>query len=188
MFRKWSFSQRGQLTRIVRQRPARLGWGNMQRVVIFGPGGSGKSTLAMELGEITGLRVIELDKVFWRSGLAATPRDQWVVLQRTLVQEKGWIMDGDLGPYDAVEVRLRAADTIIFLDFSLVRCAWRAVRRSRERADFWLWLLRYRRQSRPLLMEAFAKHAGNAALHVLRNPEALRRFLADVVRDSDRSS
>jgi hypothetical protein len=29
-------------------------------------------------------------------------------------------MDGDLGPYDAIEVRLRAADTIIFLDFSIV--------------------------------------------------------------------
>jgi hypothetical protein len=27
-------------------------------------------------------------------------------------------MDGGLGPYDAVEMRLRAADTIILLDFS----------------------------------------------------------------------
>src|ERR1035438_2007816 len=49
----------------------------MKRVVILGPGGSGKSTLAVRLGEITGLRVIELDKVFWRPGLGATPRDQW---------------------------------------------------------------------------------------------------------------
>ena len=40
-------------------------------VVILGPGGSGKSTLAIHLGEITGLPVIELDKLFWRSGLAA---------------------------------------------------------------------------------------------------------------------
>ena len=53
----------------------------MKRVVILGPGGSGKSTLAVRLGEITGLRVIELDKVFWRPGLVATPRDQWVEVQ-----------------------------------------------------------------------------------------------------------
>src|ERR1700724_4378755 len=104
------------------------------------------------LGEITGLPVIELDKVFWRPGLVATPRDQWVVVQEKLVAKNGWIMDGDLGHYDAVEVRLRAADTIIFLDFSLVRCAWRAVRRSREGADFWRWLMEYRRQSRALVM------------------------------------
>jgi hypothetical protein len=61
-------------------------------------------------------------------------------------------MDHDLGPYNVVELGLRAADTVIFLDFSIVCCACRAVRRFRERFDFWLWLLRYRRRSRPFLM------------------------------------
>jgi hypothetical protein len=93
-------------------------------------------------------------------------------------------MDGDLGPYDAVEVRLRVADTIILLDFSLVRGAWRAVQRSRERADFWRWLLAYRCQSRPILMQAIANYAAPAELRVLRDPEALRRFVADVARES----
>jgi hypothetical protein len=91
-------------------------------------------------------------------------------------------MEGDLGPYDAVEVRLRAADTIIFLDFSLVRCAWRAIRRSRERADFWRWLLAYRYQSRPNLRSAIAKHAPDAVLYVFRSPKALAQFVADVGR------
>ena len=157
----------------------------MRRVVILGPGASGKSTLAIHLSEITGLPVIELDKVFWRPGPAATPRDQWIKVQERLVQENRWIIDGDLGPYDAVEVRLQAADTIIFLDFSLVRCAWRAIRRSRERADFWLWLLRYRQRSRPFLMEAIGKYAAHAKLHVVRNPGALRRFVAIVRRNCE---
>ena len=160
----------------------------MKRVVILGPGASGKSALAIHLGEITGLPVIELDKLFWRPGLVATPRDQWVKLQARLVEENGWIMDGDLGPYDAIEARLHSADTIIFLDFSLLRCAWRAIRRSRERADFWLWLLRYRRQSRPFLMQAIIKYAPHAALHVLYNPAALRRFVEAVVRNCVRAS
>ena len=153
----------------------------MKRVVIIGPGASGKSTLARRLGEITGLRVIELDKLFWQPGLVETPRGQWVELQQKLVGENQWIMDGDLGPYDAIEVRLRRADTIIFLDFSIVRCAWRAARRSRERLDFWLWLLRYRRQSRPLLMRAISKHAATATIHLLRHPEAVNQFVAGVV-------
>src|SRR5215469_6021882 len=126
----------------------------MKRVVILGPGASGKSALAIRLGEITGLPVIELDKVFWRPGLAAMPRDEWIKLQERLVEGNGWILDGDLGPYDDVEVRLRAADTVVFLDFALVRCAWRAIRRSRERVDFWYWLLWYHCQSRPFLMKA----------------------------------
>jgi adenylate kinase family enzyme len=70
---------------------------NMKRVVILGRGASGKSTLARCLGDITQLPVIELDKVFWRPGLAATARDQWVIVQEKLVAEDGWIMDGDLG-------------------------------------------------------------------------------------------
>jgi hypothetical protein len=70
----------------------------------------------MCLGEITQLPVIELDMVFWRPGIAATPRDQWVIVQEKHVAEDGWIMDGELGPYDGVEVRLRAVDTAIFLD------------------------------------------------------------------------
>jgi adenylate kinase family enzyme len=152
----------------------------MKRVVILGRGASGKSTLGRRLGDITGLPVIEVDKIFWQPGLIAIPREQWVAMQEKLVAGDRWIMDGDLGPYDAVEVRLRAADTIILLDFSLVRCAWRAMRRSREGADFWRWLLAYRYQSRPILRAAIAKYAPNAVLHVFRSPKRLGRFLADV--------
>lgn len=151
----------------------------MKRVVILGRGASGKSTLARRLGEITGLPVIEVDKIFWQPGLIAMPREQWVAMQEKIVAGDRWIIDGDLGPYDAVAVRLRAADTILFLDFSLVRCAWRAIRRSRERADFWRWLLAHRYQCRPILMAAIAKHAPNAVLHVFRNSNALSRFVVD---------
>ena len=155
----------------------------MKRVVILGRGASGKSTLARRLGEITRLPVIELDKVFWRPGLAAIPRDQWVIVQEKLVAKDGWIMDGDLGSYDVVDVRLRAADTVIFLDFSFLCCARRAIRRSRERIDFWWWMLAYRWESRPALMKAIADYAPNAKLHVFLNPEALNRFVADAARE-----
>lgn len=105
----------------------------MKRVVILGRGASGKSTLAARLGEFTALPVIELDKIFWQPGLVATPRDEWVKIQEKLAAQEKWIMDGDLGAYDALEPRLRAADTILLLDFSLPRCALRAIRRSRTR-------------------------------------------------------
>lgn len=69
----------------------------MKRVVILGPGASGKSTFAKRLGELTRLPVTELDQVFWRSGLVATPPDEWANIQRALVQANEWILDGDLG-------------------------------------------------------------------------------------------
>jgi len=155
----------------------------VKRVLILGRGGSGKSTLASKLGEITGLPVIELDKVFWRPGLHALPSNEWANVQQRLVAQDRWIMDGDLGHYDAVEVRLRAADTIIVLDFTLVRCAWRTLRRGRERSDFWRWLFTYRQRSLPVLMQAINKFAPHAKLHLIRNPKQLRRFLAGLAQD-----
>lgn len=143
----------------------------------MGPGAAGKTTLAGRLGEITGLPVIELDKLFWQPGLAGTPCDQWAAMQHDLIQQESWILDGDLGPYDVLDVRLQAADTVIFLDLRPARCAWRAIRRSRERADFWRWLWAYRRRSRPQLRHAIATQAADADLHVLGTPRAVRRFL-----------
>src|SRR5437667_12410880 len=128
----------------------------MKRLVILGRGAAGKSTLARQLGEVAGLPVVELDKIFWRSGLSPTPRAEWIELQEKLIQKEEWILDGDLGPYDAVEVRLRAADTIILLDFSLFRCACRVLRRAPERVDFWRWVLDYRCQRVPCLTYAIA--------------------------------
>lgn len=150
----------------------------MRRVVIMGRGAAGKSVLAGRLGEVTGLPVIELDRLFWRPGLVATPPEEWAAEQRRLARQESWIMDGDLGPYDVPGVRLAAADTVILLDFSLPRCAWRAVRRSRERADFWRWLIGYRHRSLPLVLAAITACAPDADVRVLASPRAVRRFLA----------
>ena len=153
-------------------------WSRMNRVVILGRGASGKSTLARRLGAITGLPVVELDQVFWRPGRAATPGPEWKVRQRELVDGERWILDGDLGPYDAPEIRLAAADAIVLLDFPLWLCAWRALGRSRQRADFWWWLIGWRLRSLPPLMRAIAAHAPDARLHVLRSPRDVDVFLA----------
>ena len=149
----------------------------MKRVVIVGRGASGKSTLAKRLGEITGLPVVELDKIFWRRGLVATPREEWVAAQELLVANEEWIIEGDLGQLDFVETRLRSADTVIFLDFSFMRCAWRAIRRSRERFDFWWWVLTYRWKNRPVLLRAIAFYAPYAMLHVIRDPKTLKKLV-----------
>jgi uridine kinase len=152
----------------------------MQRVVILGRGGAGKSTLARHLGATTGLPVVELDKHFWQPGLVSLLPDEWVARQRELADQQIWIMDGDLGPHDVLATRLERADTVIVLDFPLARCVWRALRRSREGADFWRWLWQYRRRCLPPVMHAIAIHAPNADVHVLRSPNAVKQFLAVV--------
>jgi adenylate kinase family enzyme len=152
----------------------------VQRILILGRGGSGKSTLARRLGTLTGFPVIELDQWFWQPGLVATPRDRWVEVQNELIQAETWIIDGDLGPYDVFEPRLEVADTVIILDFSLPRCAWRSIRRSSEGIAFWRWVIGYRRRSLPVLMATIATHAPRARVHLLRTPHAAEALLASI--------
>ncbi|MGB3437744.1 MAG: DNA topology modulation protein FlaR [Actinophytocola sp.] len=150
----------------------------MRRVVVLGRGGAGKSTLAARLGTALDLPVVELDKHFWPPDLTPMAKDRWAEVQRGLVRDARWVLDGDLGPYDVLPVRLRAADTVVVLDFPLWRCAWRALRRSRENRAFWHWLLTYRRRGLPVVLAAVGEHAGGAAVHRLRGPAAIERFLA----------
>ena len=107
----------------------------MRRVVVLGRGGAGKSVFARRLGARTGLPVVELDREFWQGGLRPLSRTGWSAVQARLAAGEEWILDGDLGPYDVLDVRLRRADTVVLLDYSLPRCAWRALRRGRERSD-----------------------------------------------------
>lgn len=150
----------------------------VKRVVVLGRGGAGKSTFALRLSQVTGLPVIELDQYFWSEDLSPLSAEAWTVVQEQLAAGARWIMDGDLGPYDAPAMRLGRADTVVILDLSPARCAWRAVRRSRERADFWWWLLTWRWRSRSRVLDAVAGHGPQAYLHVLRTPAQVRRFLA----------
>lgn len=151
--------------------------------MILGRGGAGKSVLARDLGSLTGIPVVELDSVFWRQGPTPTPAVEWSARQRDLVAGERWILDGDLGPYDSgLGARLAAADTIIVLDFGLVRCMWRTLRRGREQAEYWRWVWSYRRRYLPGLRVAIVAHLPRAQVHVLRDPAAVRRFLADIRR------
>ena len=149
---------------------------------MLGNGASGKSRFARDLSEATGIERTDLDSIFWSSDLAPTPKDDWQQIQHELVKRDRWILDGDLGPYDALDVRLRRADTIVLFDIPTVVCAWRAVRRSRERVDFWRWLLSWRRRFRPGILDAIKEFAPDAELLVVRTRADRNRVLADLSR------
>lgn len=96
----------------------------------------------------------------------------------TVAAATTWVLDGDLGPNDALQPRLANADTVVILDFGVLRCAWRARRRSPEQRDFWWWLVTWRRRSKPQILAAIARWAPGADVHILRKPLDVDRFLA----------
>ena len=109
----------------------------MKRVVVIGSGGSGKSTFSRELGQITGLPVVHLDKLFWHPNWTRTPEDEWHEIVRRECQAPEWIMDGNFG--GTRRIRMQAADTVILLDLPRWLCMYRILKRT----------ILYRRGSRP---------------------------------------
>jgi adenylate kinase family enzyme len=149
----------------------------VKRVVVFGRGGSGKSTLCRRLAQFTGLPVIELDTIYWDESLRPLTPEEWSRRQSIVVQADEWILDGDLGPYDVTEPRLSRADTVIIMDTSLTTCVWRAVRRGRQRFDFWAWVFRWGRTYRPQILADVQRYAPAAEVVRLSNTRAADRWL-----------
>lgn len=99
----------------------------MQRVAIIGSCGAGKSTLARSLGEKLSLPIIHLDSYYWRSQWQEIDSAKWLEIQQELVKGDRWIIDGNYA--STLDMRLAAADTVIWLDFSRYLCLWRVFQR-----------------------------------------------------------
>jgi adenylate kinase family enzyme len=149
----------------------------VKRVVVTGPAGAGKSQLARELGKRLGIRVLHLDSLFWKPGWVATPPGEWEALQRRELAAAEWIVDSQYD--DMLPDWLHAADAVVFVDASPLRCLWRVGRRRLSRAES----VGTPAGSRP-------SSAHSALLKFVRNQWRYRRrvrtdLLAELARDRD---
>ena len=92
----------------------------MKRVIILGCSGSGKSVFSLKLQEKTDLPLIHLDNVWWNKDRTHISRQEFDrKLSEILIGEQ-WIIEGDYSR--TYEVRLKACDTVLFLDFDAETC------------------------------------------------------------------
>jgi adenylate kinase family enzyme len=120
-------SGEGYSKQIVTPSPSNFAIINLQKVAIIGSCGAGKSTLAVNLGRKLDLPVIHLDAYYWQSGWQETDAPRWLQIQEELIKKSHWIIDGNYG--NTLDIRLAAADTVIWLDFNRYLCLWRVGKR-----------------------------------------------------------
>jgi len=166
----------------------------MKRIVIAGCPGAGKSTAAKHLGRLTGLPVIHLDQKYWQPGWKRLEDSSWKQQLAELSLAPRWIMDGNYG--STLGIRLAAADTLIYLDFSTLTCVTRLIRRTfaglwgnrhgelpegcpeRFEWGFFWFVLKYRRTHRARDLNEMRGFSG--AWYWFETPGQLEEFLADM--------
>jgi len=140
---------------------------------------------------------VHLDQLYWKPGwVPATPSD-WEAIQRRERERDSWVAEGLQEERVLPGLWLDPADTIVFLDVSLVVCIWRIVKRRLDSAPGpdmpedcepaplysafpkvlrFLWL--YRSTVRPRVLAELARRGGSQQVAVLRDDADVRGFLA----------
>jgi adenylate kinase family enzyme len=172
----------------------------MKRILVIGPGGAGKSTLARRMGERLGLPVVHLDAMYWRAGWTKAPEDEWAREVARLIGDDAWVMDGNYS--GTLDLRIPAADTIVFLDFPRLVCLWRVVKRrlrfhgharpemhpecpERLTWQFIDWIWNYRRLQRPRVLERLRAVADEKRIVVLQSQRDAEQFVSSLASTAE---
>lgn len=139
--------------------------------------------------------VYHLDKLYWQPNWQASSEAEWTHVQDNLCAQDTWVMDGNYG--GTMEIRLSAADTVIFLDMPRLLCLWRVIKRflryrGESRPDmtqgceeklskeFLLWVWNYPQKKKPDILARLEPLKTEKRNIILSSPRAVETFLAQV--------
>ena len=158
-------------------------------ILILGCPGSGKSTLARALAARTGLPVVHLDNVWWRADGTHVSREAFDRALDELLRGEKWIMDGNYRR--TYEVRIRACDTAIFLDYPESVCMAGIVARVGQVRPDMPWtetaldpelvalVQNYARDDRPVLLSLLRNYPEKQVITFTDREEA-ERWLSEI--------
>ena len=98
---------------------------NLERILVTGCCGAGKSTFSKKLQAILNVELIHLDQYYHKPNWEEPKKAEWDRIVYSLVQKPSWIMDGNFS--GTMDVRIKSADTIIYLDYPILKCFWRVI-------------------------------------------------------------
>lgn len=176
---------------------------NMKRIMIIGSSGAGKSTLSKKLGEKTGLKIIHLDKIYWKPNWTEPQKDEWkTTLEKIMTENDAWIMDGNYS--NTLDVRVPFCDAIIFLEMPPSVCVYRVLKRvagsyGKTRPDmadgcaeqfdweFIKWIWDFPNRSKPKIEKLLKRYENEKTIIRLRSKREVESFLMNFETDKVKS-
>jgi len=160
--------------------------------MVVGCCGAGKSTLSRKLYEKLELPLYHLDQYYWHPNWKETPKPEWTEIVQLLSKKDQWIVDGNYT--GTMEIRLKRAETVIFLDYPTWKCLWRVIRRifkykgksrpdmvkgCNERFDlsFLHYVLFFNSKRRKSILKLIDKYTDSAKILILKNDREVDKYL-----------
>jgi adenylate kinase family enzyme len=165
----------------------------MQRIAIMGCGGSGKTTIGRQLADQLGTQITHLDAIYYDDQWNKMDADKFTAVQEELVVAQTWVIDGNYA--GTLPIRLKRADTVIFLDLPALTCLWGIAQRRRKYRGgqhdntgvydritwgFVKYVWGYRKEMAPRVRAPIAEHAAHADVRTVTSRRAANRLLADL--------
>ena len=110
----------------------------MKKVIVIGCPGAGKSTFARKLRDKTGLPLYYLDMLWHKPDRTNVTREQFDTALSNIMENDEWIIDGNY--IRTLEMRIRACDTVFFLDFPVDVCLSGAKERIGKKREDMPWI------------------------------------------------
>ncbi|MBR3966039.1 MAG: adenylate kinase [Clostridia bacterium] len=161
----------------------------MKKIIVIGCPGSGKSTFSKVLHKASGIPLFHLDMMFWNPDKTTVEKSVFLERLSNVIEKDEWIIDGNYA--STMEQRIKACDTVIFLDYPTELCL-DGVRKRRgkarsdmpwtekeEDAEFIEFIKNYNSQNRPQVMALLHKYS-DKNIFVFKNREEADEFLSEI--------
>lgn len=159
----------------------------MQKVIIIGSPGSGKSTFARKLRDAVGLPLYYLDMLWHKPDKTNISKEEFDTQLNMIITRGKWIIDGNY--QRTIKLRLKACDTVFFMDYPLEVCLSGAESRIGQRhedlpwveteldAEFKQWIVDFSRVQLPRIYELIDMYKKNKDIIIFKSRKEADDYL-----------